>query len=61
MSSVTGHTATSSQENSMRIEIREGKDSPTGSNFHVYVEGRYHCSCVSRSEAEEVVRQRFPT
>jgi hypothetical protein len=43
----------------MKTEIRETTDSPTGANFHVYVDGYYHCSCMSRGEAETVIRQRF--
>lgn len=43
----------------MKIEIRETTDSPTGRNFHVYVDGYYHCSCESRTEAETLIKQRF--
>ncbi len=43
-----------------QVAIRETTDSPTGSNFHAYVDGYYHCSCASRDEAKALIAARFP-
>lgn len=29
------------------------------SNFHIYVRGAYHCSCVSMEEAKRIATERF--
>lgn len=41
------------------IEIRETANEGAWANFHVYLDGYYHCSCVTREEAEAIVRARF--
>ncbi len=45
----------------MNIEIREASPTdycPNG-RFYVYVDGAYHCTCMSREEAERLIDLRF--
>jgi len=41
------------------LEIRVTTDSPTGSNFHLYLDGYYHVSCASEAEARQISITRF--
>ena len=43
----------------MKVEFQETNDE-YGHKVHIQVDGRYHCTCETREEAERVAAERFP-